>query len=132
MTNTISTGLLPQVLQFACDHQPQMVQTLQHIVEMESPSDNKAAVDKLGAYLAQEFERSGGRVTFHRAEKFGNHLQMAFSGSAGQKPVMLLGHFDTVWAMGTLANMPFRVAEGRVHGPGVFDMKTGIVMMMYA
>jgi glutamate carboxypeptidase len=132
MTHTTSTDLLSQALQYSLQHQPAMLQTLQHIVEMESPSDNKAAVDKLGEYLAQEFERQGGRVKFHRAEEFGNHLQVSFPGTAGQKPVMLLGHFDTVWSMGTLANMPFRVADGRIHGPGVLDMKAGIVMMMYA
>jgi len=132
MANTASTDLLSQLLQFSVQQQPEMLHTLQHIVEMESPSDNKAAVDKLGAHLGQEFERRGGKVTFHRAKDFGNHLQVEFPGTSGQKPVMLLGHFDTVWSMGTLANMPFRVADGRVHGPGVLDMKTGIVMLLYA
>jgi glutamate carboxypeptidase len=132
MANTASTDLLSQILQFSIQHQPEMLQTLQHIVEMESPSDNKAAVDKLGEHLAQEFERQGGHVTLHRAEGFGNHLQVEFPGTNGQKPVMLLGHFDTVWSLGTLANMPFRIADGRVHGPGVLDMKTGIVMLLYA
>jgi glutamate carboxypeptidase len=126
MSNTASTDLLPQILQFSIQHQPEMLQALQHIVEMESPSDNKAAVDKLGEHLAQEFERQGGHVTLHRAGEFGNHLQVEFPGSTGQRPVMLLGHFDTVWSLGTLANMPFRI------GPGVLDMKTGIVMLLYA
>ncbi len=132
MANTASTDLLSQLLQFSVQQQPEMLQTLQHIVEMESPSDHKSAVDKLGAHLGQEFERRGGKVTFHRAEDFGNHLQVEFPGTSGQKPIMLLGHFDTVWSLGTLANMPFRVADGRVHGPGVLDMKTGIVMLLYA
>jgi glutamate carboxypeptidase len=132
MTKTASSDLLSQVLQFSVEHQPEMLQTLQHMVEVESPSDNKTAVDKLGEHLAQEFERQGGRITFHRAEDFGNHLQVEFPGTAGQKPVMVLGHFDTVWPLGTLANMPFRIADGRCHGPGVLDMKSGIAMIMYA
>src|SRR5579859_5408959 len=56
MANTASTDLLSQLLQFSVQQQPEMLHTLQHIVEMESPSDNKAAVDKLGAHLGQEFE----------------------------------------------------------------------------
>jgi glutamate carboxypeptidase len=120
------------MLQFSIQQQREMLQTLKDLVETESPSDNKIAVDRLGGYLAQEFERLGGLVTVHRAEDFGNHLQVDFPGSAGQKPVMLLGHFDTVWSLGTLANMPFRIADDRVYGPGVLDMKAGIVMLLYA
>jgi len=132
MANPTSTDLLSQILQVSTRQQPEMLQTLQRLVETESPSDNKAAVDQAGSYLAQEFERQGGRVTIHRVVDFGNHLQVEFPGRSGQKPVMLLGHFDTVWPLGTLANMPFRVAGGRAYGPGVLDMKTGIVMLMYA
>ncbi len=132
MANPTSIDLLSQALQVSTQLQPEMLQTLQHLVETESPSDNKAAVDKLGSYLVEQFERQGGRVTVHRNEDCGNHLQVEFSGRSGQKPVMLLGHFDTVWPLGTLANMPFRVADGRAYGPGVLDMKTGIVMLMYA
>lgn len=132
MVNSTSTDLLSQVLQLSTQQQPEMLQTLQRLVETESPSDNKAAVDELGSYLAQEFERLGGRVTIHRIENFGNHLQVEFPGRSRQKPVMLLGHFDTVWPLGTLSKMPFRVADGRAYGPGSLDMKTGIVMLMYA
>lgn len=132
MANPASTALLSQILQFSTQQQPEMLQTLQRLVEIESPSDNKAAVDKLGSCLAQEFERQGGRVNVHRVEDFGNHLQVEFPGRSGQKPVMLLGHFDTVWPLGTLSKMPFRVSGDRAFGPGTLDMKTGIVMLMYA
>ena len=132
MANTTSTDLLSQILQFSIQHQPEMLKTLQCLVEMESPSFDKAAVDKVGEYLAREFEHHGSRVTVHRQADYGDHLQIEFPGPPGQKPVMLLGHFDTVWSLGTLPNMPFRIADGRVHGPGVLDMKAGLVMMMYA
>ncbi len=132
MANLTSTDLLSQILQISTQMQPEMLQTLQHVVEAESPSDNKAAVDKLGSYLIQQFERQGGRVTVHRVEDCGNHVQVQFPGRSGQKPVMFLGHFDTVWPLGTLSTMPFRTANGRAYGPGVLDMKTGIVMLMYA
>jgi glutamate carboxypeptidase len=75
------------------------------MVEMESPSDHKAAVDHLGGWLGGRFAQLGGRVQFHKAERFGNHLQVDFAGRKG-KPILLLGHFDTVYALGTLAQMP--------------------------
>ncbi|HEY6252398.1 MAG TPA: M20 family metallopeptidase [Candidatus Angelobacter sp.] len=109
-----------------------MLQLLQRMVEIESPSDNKAAVDKMGEFLAQEFQKLDGKVTVHPASDYGNHLRIDCKGADGKKPIMLLGHFDTVWPIGTLAGMPFRVADGRVFGPGVLDMKAGIVMMMFA
>ncbi|HEY6351281.1 MAG TPA: M20 family metallopeptidase [Candidatus Angelobacter sp.] len=119
-------------LQFCRQHQPEMLQLLQRTVEVESPSDSKSAVDKMGQFLAQEFQKQGGRVKVHPANGYGDHLQIDFNGTQGKKPVMLLGHFDTVWPLGTLAGMPFRVEAGRVFGPGVLDMKAGIVMMMFA
>ncbi len=101
------------------------------MVEIESPSDDKAAVDRMGAFLAQAFERLGGKVTFFPQKEAGNHLKAEFPGASG-KPVLLLGHFDTVWSMGTLAKMPFRLEDGRAYGPGVYDMKAGITMMIFA
>src|SRR5579872_3404029 len=109
-----------------------MLLDLRQFVEIESPSDNKAAVDQMGVLLAQKFADCGGRVTRHPQTAFGDHLQIEFPGSAGLKPVLLLGHFDTVWPLGTLVKMPCRVENGRLRGPGVFDMKAGIVMMIYA
>jgi glutamate carboxypeptidase len=101
-------------------------------VEIESPSDNKAALDRCGKYLRGEFEHLGAKVTLYPQSSAGDHLKAEFPGPSSAKPVLLLGHFDTVWSMGTLAGMPFRVEGGRVWGPGVLDMKAGIVMMMFA
>src|ERR1041385_1117088 len=123
-------------LAFCQQHQGEMLSLLRHMVEIESPSDDKAAVDRMGAFLAQVFERLGGKVTFYPQQKAGNHLKAEFPGGASDrasgKPVLLLGHFDTVWPMGTLAKMPFRMEAGRAFGPGVYDMKAGIAMMMFA
>jgi len=114
------------------EHRDDMVQTIQQLVEIESPSDTKQAVDRLGAVLAGRFDDLGGHVRFHRAEKFGNHLQVDFPGQRGGKPVLLLGHLDTVYPIGTLASMPFRVADGRAWGPGTLDMKSGIALALHA
>jgi len=82
--------------------------------------------------LEGRFSDLGGHTRFHRAEKFGNHLQVDFPGRRAGKPVLLLGHLDTVYPIGTLAEMPYRVADGRVWGPGSLDMKSGIALALYA
>lgn len=119
-------------LRYFEDRQQSLVETIREFVEIESPSDNKLAGDRMGALLAGRFEALGGRARVHRAEEFADNLQINFPGREKIKPVLLLGHFDTVYPMGTLANMPCRVADGRLHGPGVLDMKSGIALMLSA
>ncbi len=120
-------------LRYFRKQQPQIVETIKQLVEIESPSDVKQAVDRLGAVLASRFGELGGRVRLHRAEKFGNHLQVDFKprSSRQQKPVLLLGHMDTVYPIGTISRMKCRVAKGRVWGPGVLDMKSGIALAFH-
>jgi glutamate carboxypeptidase len=112
-----------------CD---QMVATIRELVELESPSDNKAAVDRLGEVVAAKFAALGGVVRVHQANDFGDHLQVDFAGKTSGKPVLLLGHYDTVYPLGTLANMPCRAVDGKLTGPGVLDMKSGIALMLAA
>lgn len=110
---------------------PEMIATIRRLVETESPSFDKAAVDRLGEMLAEECEARKALVRFHRTRRFGNHLQADFPGENGP-PVLLLGHMDTVWDVGTLKTMPFRHKAGRMWGPGVLDMKAGIAQMLFA
>jgi len=112
--------------------QEQIVQSIREFVEIESPSDNKPAADRMGAFLAGSFEAVGGRARVHHSEDFADNLQIDFPGRDSIKPVLLLGHFDTVYPLGTLATMPCRIVEDRMHGPGVLDMKSGIALMLYA
>jgi len=109
-----------------------IVSTIRELVEMESPSDSKASVDRIADSLAGKFAALGGRIRLHHASNVGNHLQADFNGNSGAKPVLLLGHYDTVYPLGTLAKMPCRVARGRLTGPGVLDMKSGIALMLHA
>jgi len=111
--------------------QEALVKTIRELVEIESPSDSKPAADRMGGFLAGMFEAIGGRAHLHHAEAFGDNLQINFPGPAKIKPILLLGHFDTVYPLGTLAAMPCRVADGRLYGPGVLDMKSGIALMLY-
>lgn len=110
----------------------QITETIRQLVEVESPSDNKQAVDRLGSLLAGRFEALGGHAKFHRTPNFGDHLQVDFPGKSSAKPVLLLGHLDTVYPMGTLTNMPCRISGQKLYGPGSFDMKSGIALMLHA
>ena len=119
-------------LQYFAKRKAEIVQTIRQLVEIESPSDSKQAVDRLNAFLAPKLQALGGHVTSHETAKFGNHLQVDFPGQRPAKPVLLLGHCDTVYPLGTLASMPCRVNGGRIYGPGVLDMKSGIALMLAA
>ena len=117
---------------FFSERRDEMVSTIRQMVEIESPSDNKAAVDRLGEHVASRFAAIGGQVDIHRVADFGNHLQVNFEGASGRKPVLLLGHIDTVYPLGTLQSMPCKIDKGRLWGPGVLDMKSGIGLMIHA
>lgn len=119
-------------MQYFNQRNQRLVASIRELVEIESPSDSKRAVDRLVSVLARRFRAMGGHVRIHRAKDFGNHLQADFPGKSGSKPVLLLGHCDTVYPMGTLAKMPCRVASRRLWGPGVYDMKAGIALMIAA
>ncbi len=112
--------------------QQQIVDTIREFVAIESPSDNKLAADRMGALLAARFEAFGGHALIHPAEHFADSVQIDFPGQDVRKPVLLLGHFDTVYSVGTLEKMPCHIADGKLYGPGVLDMKSGIALMLYA
>ena len=118
-------------LRYLEQRQDEMVQTIRQLVEIESPSDIKAAVGRIAAFLAPLFETLGGTVRLHRSNDFGDSLQIDFSGREKTKPVLLLGHYDTVYPLGTLAAMPCHIKDGHLHGPGVLDMKSGIALMLH-
>ncbi len=118
-------------LAYFSERREELVSTIRELVEIESPSDNKAAVDRLADAVAQKFSELGGEVRIHPAKDFGNHLQVDFAGKSAN-PVLLLGHCDTVYPLGTLATMPCRVMDDKLTGPGVLDMKSGIALMLQA
>jgi glutamate carboxypeptidase len=106
---------------------------LRELVEVESPSREKAAVDCAGALVAGWAAELGGKLKRHTQREFGDVLELRFGPSRSRRPrVLLLGHLDTVWPLGTLAKMPWREIEARIYGPGVLDMKSGVVMALEA
>ena len=97
---------------------------------MESPTDDKAAVDRCGAELATRLRGLGGKVKSLQASTAGDHLRAEFG--HGDRQVLLLGHFDTVWPVGQLSRMPLTREGDRLRGPGVLDMKAGVAIGMLA
>jgi glutamate carboxypeptidase len=107
--------------------------TLRELVQQESPSEDRQAVNAATSLVERWAREQGARVKRHRQNKFGDVLELHFGPSrSSRKPVLLLGHLDTVWPIGTLAKMPWREADGRYWGPGVLDMKAGVVMALAA
>lgn len=120
------------VLQWLTARQAEMIRCVRELVVRESPTHDKLACDDLCSYLAVEFARTGGQVHVRREGVAGDHLEVDFSGPSLRRPLLLLGHLDTVYAVGTLKSMPWREENGQLYGPGVFDMKSGIAQMMFA
>jgi glutamate carboxypeptidase len=113
---------------------PEMLATLQRLVLAESPSLEKAPANRCCILLAAEWRKRGARVERIAQKRRGDHLRVTWwpqkSRAAGQ--FLVLGHYDTVYSSGTLSKMPFRVTGGKAYGPGVFDMKAGIVQALFA
>ncbi|WP_089409741.1 M20 family metallopeptidase [Granulicella rosea] len=114
-------------------HEGWLRERLQALVEVESPSEDPAGVNAAGALVEGWARELGGRVKRHKQKEFGDLLELRFGPSrALKKPLLILGHLDTVWSRGTLAKMPWREADGRLWGPGVLDMKFGVVQALAA
>ena len=106
---------------------------VRELVQQESPSEDRQAVNAAMNLVERIAREDGARPKRHKQLEFGDILELHFGPSRSlQKPVLLLGHLDTVWPIGTLAQMPWRVADDRYWGPGVLDMKAGVVMALAA
>jgi glutamate carboxypeptidase len=123
---------MKDLLKHLWDLQRDTTRLLETMVNMDSPSSDKALVDTFGRFIGSEFEAIGGNVEHIAAGRFGNHVLVRFPGPDNVRPVLLLGHTDTVFSAGEAARRPFRIQEGKATGPGVFDMKAGIAVMWAA
>jgi glutamate carboxypeptidase len=111
---------------------PAMVATLRRYVELESPSGMPDALASFASAVAADFAPLAARIRVHNLSGLGPALRIDFAGSRRGSRILLLGHSDTVYPLGTLRAMPWRRQSGRLYGPGAFDMKGGIVQALFA
>ncbi len=125
------TGRL--LLDYFYQHREAMVETVQALANFESPSTVPASQQPLLEHLQAEFEHRGLRVRRLPGERTGGHLlAISKQTSPAQPKQLMLGHCDTVWPLETLDTMPIYQRQGKLYGPGVYDMKAGITMMLFA
>jgi glutamate carboxypeptidase len=122
----------PPLLRLLTAELPSMIAALRCYVEHESPSGLPNAIAALVELIARDFAALPGRVRLHKFAAHGPALQVDFDGPRKARRLLLLGHTDTVFPHGTLRTMPWREQRGRLCGPGVFDMKAGIVQALFA
>jgi glutamate carboxypeptidase len=110
--------------------QARMVRILERLVMLESPTDDRAAVNAVADYLARAFGDLGATVERLAQAEVGDHLRIEWG--VGEHQTLLLGHMDTVWPLGETARRPFVIEGDRATGPGAFDMKGGLVIGLFA
>jgi glutamate carboxypeptidase len=122
-----------KIAELVAANEPRLLSRLRELVEIESPSEDKAAVDRANDLVAAWATDLGATVKRHRQKTHGDVLELRFGPPRSKRSrILLLGHLDTVWPLGTLAKMPWRKADGKIFGPGILDMKSGVVMALEA
>jgi len=124
---------MDQFLAYAEARQDDLITLIREMVECESPSDDPAAVNRFVDLVAVRVAGLANVQTF-LGGRFGKHLRLEFllPGTKKSGQILALGHSDTVWPLGTLNVMPFKQEKGRLWGPGVLDMKSGIAFFIFA
>src|SRR5258705_7520905 len=114
--------------------QKEVIAMIRAFVECESPSDDPVSLNHFVDLLAETVKDLARVRTYSGGKAYGKHLRCEFllPGKKTQGQVLALGHSDTVWPLGTLRTMPFRQSQGRLWGPGVFDMKAGLAFFIFA
>jgi glutamate carboxypeptidase len=123
------------ILSLARKKQKDLIAFLRELVECESPSDDPQSIERFASLFELRTRDLTRCRRFNGGKHFGPHLQCQFdlpgpARKSGQ--ILALGHSDTVYPMGTLSRMPFKLAKGRLWGPGVLDMKGGVAMFVFA
>lgn len=112
--------------------QDEMLKSLGEIVRLESPSRDKASVDRLASNLKSRCEALGGSIEVVPQSEFGDVTIARWPGTRNAQPILVMTHIDTVWPLGTIERKPFEVDQIEARGPGVYDMKASVVMMLQA
>ena len=117
---------------FIENHREEMISLWEELVGMESDSKNKTGVDRVAARLKEFAELDGADARIVEYENAGNLLMATYGSGRKKSPIAFLGHMDTVFPPGTIDQRPFTIKDGKAYGPGVLDMKGGIVVELYA
>jgi glutamate carboxypeptidase len=115
--------------------QGEMIHLLKQIAALESPTDNKSAVDACSSFVAREFRKLGCKVTALPQKDIGDLTVIEYAPGRlkeADDELLVLTHIDTVWPVGKIAKMPFYISGNKLFGPGVLDMKAGLVMLIFA
>jgi glutamate carboxypeptidase len=115
--------------------QGEMVHLLKQVTALESPTEDKGAVDACSSFVAREFHKLGCKVTTLPEKDIGDLTVIEFSPGRlkdADDEILVLTHIDTVWPVGKLAKMPFYISGHKLFGPGVLDMKSGLVILISA
>jgi glutamate carboxypeptidase len=121
--------------QYFKSRQGEMVHLLKNIVNRESPSQDKKAVDACSSFVVGEFKKTGARITRFPQKRIGDLFLIEYPGPAKapkEGQTLVLAHIDTVWPVGQLVKMPFYISQNKVFGPGVLDMKAGLVEAIFS
>lgn len=121
-----------QVFQFIDEHRKEMLALWQELVNLESGSQHKPGIDVVAGRIQQVLANEGASTRIVEMEQAGNMLIGELGEDSKEAKVLFLGHMDTVFPAGTIAKRPFTIRDGVAYGPGVLDMKGGIVAALYA
>ncbi|RIK45693.1 MAG: carboxypeptidase, partial [Chloroflexi bacterium] len=124
MTNPITEAV--------ADRSSNTLALLEEIVKHESPTNEKSALDQLTRFLQEQISLRNGAVERLQQDVYGDLLVARWPGNPELRPLFVMTHVDTVWPIGTLQRLPWRQEDGRQYGPGVFDMKASVAMMLTA
>lgn len=126
---------VPNYVRYFQQHQDELLAFLTRMVEHESPTLDKGAVDRYGAFMCDAFRMLGATVETIPQTEYGDHYRLTLDppgGATEARQLTILCHLDTVWAIGELARQPIRIEGNRMYGPGIYDMKGGTLLALYA
>jgi len=119
------------VEKYVAENMQQFLQLLEASVNMDSPSRDKSLCDRMASWFAEQFvSLTGGEAKLVANEVNGDQVLCTLG--SGEKQVLIIGHYDTVWPAGEVSRRPFSVQDGKAYGPGVYDMKAGVMQALFA
>lgn len=122
-----------QLLNYFDGRQDEMLEIVRQLVTQETPSHDKPRLDAFADFLADRLRQAGATVEIIPTDERGNHLRARFGPlHSDAPPALVLCHYDTVWAVGSLATHPFRIEDGKAYGPGIFDMQSSLMLVEMA